>query len=364
MKKKLLFLVGLFILMMPTAKADSYYNVWQTDWKYNNQNLNKLQDYEDIFGRSELVNPPTSLNFSTNIPLNNKPQRVRFHLLFNYTYYYGNTLGFSDCGEWGYCASGVINGKDTTNSLLVSMKQEILSTYCEFVANDDGVFTVDCPVVSASRPITGLRFEVTGDSKVVTFGVGAAVTFIYEDTNASLEQQEQTNQKLDELKSNQNANTQKEIDAMNKNQQQANQNSQNEVNATNKNTEATKEQTSYLKDTTEPETDISALGNVQGIFPPGPADSLLNIPFKFLSIITSSFGGVCTPIKTGIWKDVDVVIPCFSEKIYANVPDWLMIYLDLIPAGYILIKYFKYLYKKIDRATSLESNSDDEWGVL
>lgn len=291
MKRNYLFLILIgFIFLIPSAKADSYYNVWQTDWKYNNQNLNKLQDYEDIFGRSELVNPPTSLNFSTNIPLNNKPQRVRFHLLFNYTYYYGNTLGFSDCGEWGYCASGVINGKDTTNSLLVSMKQEILSTYCEFVANDDGVFTVDCPFVSASRPITGLRFEVTGDSKVVTFGVGAAVTFIYEDTNASLEQQEQTNQKLDELKSNQNANTQKEIDAMNKNQQQANQNSQNEVNATNKNTEAVKNMNDTINNSNV-DVDSSFFSgfdnNTHGL------TSVVTAPLQLIGSITSS---TCSPL--------------------------------------------------------------------
>jgi hypothetical protein len=40
MNKKIiiLFLFG-FLLLIPVVKADSYYNVWQTDWKYVDNNF-------------------------------------------------------------------------------------------------------------------------------------------------------------------------------------------------------------------------------------------------------------------------------------------------------------------------------------
>lgn len=119
----------------------------------------------------------------------------------------------------------------------------------------------------------------------------------------------------------------------------------------------------YLKDDTPPDTDISSLGNVQGLLPPGPLDSLLNIPFNFLSIVVSSLSGTCVPLESTFVFDTTLTYPCFSD-FYDNVPPGIMIFVNIIPSAFILILYFKHLYKKVDRAMSLESNSDDEWGVL
>lgn len=131
-----------------------------------------------------------------------------------------------------------------------------------------------------------------------------------------------------------------------------------------KTNEQLKETHDYLTDDTPPDSDISALGNVQGLLPPGPVDSLLNIPFMFLSVIVSSFGSNCVPI-TGTWVfDTTLTIPCFGDMFYSNVPSALMIFIDLVPAIFILILYFKHLYKKVDRAVSMETTSDDEWGVI
>lgn len=120
----------------------------------------------------------------------------------------------------------------------------------------------------------------------------------------------------------------------------------------------------YLTDDTAPESDISSLGNVQGLLPPGPLDSLLNIPFKFLSIITSSMSGTCVPLSGTFVFDSTLTLPCFSELIYDDVPEYLMFFINLIPACFILIKYLKHLYKKVDRAVSMNTTADDEWGVL
>lgn len=120
----------------------------------------------------------------------------------------------------------------------------------------------------------------------------------------------------------------------------------------------------YLKDDTAPSADINVLGNVQGILPEGPIDSLLNIPFKVLSILNSSFGGVCVPISGKFVFDSTLTIPCFSELFYNNVPDGIMVFINVVPSAFILIAYLKNLYKRVDRALSLETSADDEWGGI
>lgn len=159
------------------------------------------------------------------------------------------------------------------------------------------------------------------------------------------------NQNTQDIINNQDKNNQDLIDNQNKNQEE-----------TNKRLDAIND---TLNDDTPPNSDISGLGNVQGLLPPGPVDSLLNIPFKFLSIIVSSFGNsdTCKPMKFNFVFDCSIELPCF-DSFYSQIPDYLMIFIDTIPAGFMLIYYFKNLYKKIDRAVSMETTADDEWGVI
>lgn len=129
-------------------------------------------------------------------------------------------------------------------------------------------------------------------------------------------------------------------------------------------TEEQKKQNDYLMDETAPDSDISSLGTVQGLLPPGPVDSLLNIPFMFLSVIVSSLGSKCTPI-TGTWVfNTSITFSCFDDVLYSKIPDSLMIFINIIPSAFILITYFKYLYMKVDRAVNMDTNADDEWGVV
>ena len=119
----------------------------------------------------------------------------------------------------------------------------------------------------------------------------------------------------------------------------------------------------YLTDDSDPSSDISSLGNVQGLLPPGPIDSLLNIPFEFMSILINSLSGTCVPLSGTFVFDKTFTIPCF-ESLYDEFPSSLMIFIDILPSAFLLIKYFKNLYKKVDRAVSLETSADDEWGCL
>lgn len=126
------------------------------------------------------------------------------------------------------------------------------------------------------------------------------------------------------------------------------------------------EMNDFLQDDTPASTDdidMDSLGTVSGLLPEGPVDSLLNIPFTFLSVLTSSMGGVCVPITGTFVFDSTLSIPCF-DSFYDEVPDYLMNFINLIPSGFILIMYFKHLYKKVERAVSLQTTTDDEWGVI
>lgn len=149
----------------------------------------------------------------------------------------------------------------------------------------------------------------------------------------------------------------------NQNQVIINQNQQ-LIDNSKKATEEQKKTNDFIMDDTEPNSDISSLGNVQGLLPPGPVDSLLNIPFKFLSVIVSSLGDLCVPLSGKFVFNSTLTLPCFTPLFYDKVPDSLMIFINLIPSAFILINYLKHLYKKVDRAVSMDTNSDDEWGVL
>lgn len=124
-----------------------------------------------------------------------------------------------------------------------------------------------------------------------------------------------------------------------------------------------KDMNDYISSDKEPNTNINELEGLTGLLPPGPLDSFLNLPAKFLNIFISSLNDTCVPLTFIFVFDKPITLPCFNT-FYAQVPNYLMNFLNLIPTCFIAIKYFKHLYKKVERATSFESNSDDEWGVL
>lgn len=107
-------------------------------------------------------------------------------------------------------------------------------------------------------------------------------------------------------------------------------------------------------------TDLNDLG---GLLPPGPVDSLLNIPFYYTNKVITSLGQSCEPWTFNFVFNKPFTMPCF-DTFYEEFPPSIIVFLEVIPCAFILISYFKHLYKKVDRATSLNTSSDDEWGVL
>lgn len=234
-----------------------------------------------------------------------------------------------------YSAPGEFN----TNYDNITARVFYGSSNADCKVSGSGFMTIDCPVLNDNNyEITRLQVRIMG-AQTWRLGLSGAFYFVKSDTsNITGAIESQTSQ-------------------MDKNQAQTNE----RLDEANKGISETKD---FITSDEEANSDISVLGNVQGIFPPGPVDSLLNIPFEFLSILSSSFSGTCKPVSISFVYDMNFTIPCFSEVFYSNVPDFLMLFIDLVPSAFILITYFKHLYKKVDRAVNLETNSDDEWGVL
>lgn len=124
----------------------------------------------------------------------------------------------------------------------------------------------------------------------------------------------------------------------------------------------------FMTDPTEP--DASDIANADtlpsvGMLPPGPLDSILLLPLNIMNSILSSFGGSCTPIVAPLpFVNQNITFPCFGDTIYKGDFAPLVNIVGTVASAFILYEYFKHLYKKVDRAVSLETTEDDEWGVL
>ena len=108
--------------------------------------------------------------------------------------------------------------------------------------------------------------------------------------------------------------------------------------------------------------DTSELGDVAGWLPPGPVDSILNLPLTLFQNINSALGGTCTPVTATLpYIDYDITLPCMST-IYTKLGikdflDWI----GVIAGGFILYNYLLHLYQWVeDRLTLKDGNI--EWG--
>lgn len=140
------------------------------------------------------------------------------------------------------------------------------------------------------------------------------------------------------------------------------------LNESKKQTDIAEEQKNFVTSTDTPEaSDIANSDSLPsvGLLPSGPLDSLLLLPLNIMNSIFSSLGGSCSPVVAPLpYVDQDVTFPCFGDTIYKGSFAPLNILIGSVGSALILFYYFKHLYKKVDRATSLETTDDDEWGIL
>lgn len=149
---------------------------------------------------------------------------------------------------------------------------------------------------------------------------------------------------------------------------QSHQDAQKQLEETKKQTDAINETKDFITDTKEPDAgDIANSDSMPsvGLLPPGPLDSILTLPLNIANSILSSLGGSCSAIVAPLpFVDKDITFPCMGDTIYKGDFAPLELLIGGPIAAVILFYYFKHLYKKVDRAVSLETTDEDEWGIL
>lgn len=143
----------------------------------------------------------------------------------------------------------------------------------------------------------------------------------------------------------------------------------NEQTITNKNIEETNKKLEDLNnnitDSTGPDT--SALENSAGWLPPGPVDSILNLPLALFNNLTSNLSKTCQAVNLPLpFLDKNLELPCLNtifNKI-EGLSTWLNI-VGGIASAFILFHYLIGLYKWVDDTLSFrENNYMDNWGGI
>lgn len=111
---------------------------------------------------------------------------------------------------------------------------------------------------------------------------------------------------------------------------------------------------------------LEGLENAVGWLPPGPVDSILNLPLSVFQSLSSSLGKTCEPVILPIpYINKSLELPCVSS-LYAKmgVSDYIET-IGIIASAFILLGYLLNLYKWVDDQLSLRENTwndMDQWG--
>lgn len=110
--------------------------------------------------------------------------------------------------------------------------------------------------------------------------------------------------------------------------------------------------------------DLSALENSAGWLPPGPVDSILNLPLALLNNITNNLSKSCQPVVLPIpYVNKNLTLPCVNT-LYEDmgVSAWSNT-IGTIASAFIMLSYLLKLYQWVDDQLSFRENHNiDNWG--
>lgn len=117
----------------------------------------------------------------------------------------------------------------------------------------------------------------------------------------------------------------------------------------------------YVSDDTD--IDTSQIDGLVGYLPPGPLDSIINLPLSMLNSMQQSLQLTCAPLSFPVpFISARFEIPCISTLYEKMGAVTIINSLGTILATIILYKYFLYLYNWVDNILSLKSASLKGWG--
>lgn len=122
---------------------------------------------------------------------------------------------------------------------------------------------------------------------------------------------------------------------------------------------------SSLKDSTPPsEDELNILNGAAGWLPPGPVDSILTLPLTMMESISNNLGKQCSPLNFTLpYINEKINLPCFNSFIYNTNFDTLWNWFGTISGAFLLYYYLLSLYKWVDNTLQFrENNYIDNWG--
>lgn len=118
-----------------------------------------------------------------------------------------------------------------------------------------------------------------------------------------------------------------------------------------------------IMDETPP--DLDGLADSAGWLPPGPVDSLINLPLTMLQNLSNALGSTCEPVTLTLpFVHEDIQLPCLVS-VYnkmGELPVWLNT-IGTIASGFILFGYFLNLYDWVYNRIKMKDNARaKDWG--
>lgn len=121
-----------------------------------------------------------------------------------------------------------------------------------------------------------------------------------------------------------------------------------------------------ITDETLPNT--SVLSNSAGWLPPGPVDSIINMPLSLFGGLLNIFSSndTCQPVNVPLpyLSDQSFQLPCFSTLISSMGFGVWFEGIGAIAAAYILYHYLINLYAWVDKTLTFRENNWQDWGGI
>lgn len=121
--------------------------------------------------------------------------------------------------------------------------------------------------------------------------------------------------------------------------------------------------TGAITDSSSP--NVDNLENAAGWLPPGPVDTIANLPITFFQTLLGKINKSCTPIKLDLpFVNQELTLPCASTILsqLGNFNGWWEGF-GFIAAAWCLYKYFINFYKWVESALSMDEKEQlGKWG--
>lgn len=325
MKKYLLFAIALFSLFVVNSKADKI-NTYVNSLSYGGTNL--LTNFN--FAKSQ-GNQGVAFDVFYEAKVNEK----LYHSLVicTDTTFSGGYPNQSQITNINYDVSDFyckFRGSNYTKGRVVSINWQVLNSE-EMAGEFNGSFIVFQNLPSASFQL--IDFVVNNNSYVDLSNYSNAD--ISYKAGLIFDEQQKFNSNLNDLKEKQNQTNQKIDDVKG-------------------------------AITSEENPNLDGLNNSAGWLPDGPLDSILNLPLSLLENLSTNLSKTCQAVTLPLpYVDSTIELPCVST-IYSKIEGlnpWLNT-IGIIASAFILFSYLIFIEKWADDTLTLRENTQYDWGGI